>query len=125
MPIITPDNYPIRYLGRNSEGRTPFFSQSDLFVAAPFTMVGRTRSPAADERPEPVQSAHRINKVRRCAGRAPFRSSAGYYNEAAFYAGQLDFDQLIAKAVRQQPDALNPQFLMANRIRIRFSCVSA
>src|SRR5258708_2989544 len=33
VPIISPDNYPIRYLGRGSEGRTPFFSQADLFVA--------------------------------------------------------------------------------------------
>ena len=32
VPIIAPDNYPIRYLGRGSDGRTPMLSQSDLFV---------------------------------------------------------------------------------------------
>ena len=37
---------------------------------------------------------------------------AGYYTEAAFYAGQLNFDQLIAKAVAANLMTLNPQFGM-------------
>src|SRR5439155_23326799 len=41
VPIIAPDNYPIRYLGRGSEGRTPVFSQADLFVAHTIKMGGR------------------------------------------------------------------------------------
>ncbi len=40
VPIISPDNYPIRYRGRNSEGRTPMFSQSDLFVQHGFKVGG-------------------------------------------------------------------------------------
>jgi len=41
-------------------------------------------------------------------------NAPGYYQEAAFYAGQLDFDQLISKAVAANLMTLNPQFGMAN-----------
>ena len=55
--------------------------------------------------------------------------AAGYYNEADFYAGKLDFDQLISKAVAAGLMTLNPQFGMANayqaplqaRFGVRFS----
>jgi len=39
----------------------------------------------------------------------------GFYQEAPFYAGQLDFDQLIAAAVAAGRMRLNPQFLMINQ----------
>ena len=41
-------------------------------------------------------------------------NAPGYYQEAAFYAGQLNFDQLIAKAVAANLMTLNPQFGMDN-----------
>jgi Carboxypeptidase regulatory-like domain/TonB dependent receptor-like, beta-barrel len=114
VPVVTGSNYPIRYLGRNSEGRTPMFSQSDLFVAHSFRIAGtRTIQLSAnvlnlfDQR----VVTNRVSLVRR-SGVIP--NAPGYYQEAAFYAGQLDFDQLTAKAVAAGLMALNPQFGMDN-----------
>jgi hypothetical protein len=111
VPIIAPDNYPIRYLGRGSEGRTPFFSQADLFVAHVIKMAGRSLELSAnvlnlfDQR----VVTNRISTMRR-TGAIPL--GTGYYTEAAFYAGTLNFDQLIAKSVADGKMTLNPQFGM-------------
>ena len=32
MGFLPPNNFPINYLGRNSDGRTPFYSQADLYA---------------------------------------------------------------------------------------------
>jgi hypothetical protein len=112
VPVVAGSNYPIRYLGRNSEGRTPVFSQSDLFVQHSFKIAG-TRSIQLsanvlnlfDQR----TVTNRVSTIRR-SGVIP--NAPGYYQEAAFYAGQLDFDQLTAKAVAAGLMTLNPQFGM-------------
>jgi hypothetical protein len=114
VPVSNGSNYPIRYLGRNSEGRTPFFSQSDLFVAHSFKIAGSKSIQLSanvlnlfDQR----IVTNRVSTMRR-GGVIP--NAPGYYQEAAFYAGQLDFDQLIAKAVAAGLMSLNPQFGMDN-----------
>jgi hypothetical protein len=112
VPVITGSNYPIRYLGRNSEGRTPVFSQSDLFVAHSFKIAGsRSIQLSANVLNLFNQRTvtNRVSTIRR-SGVIP--NAPGYYQEAAFYAGQLDFDQLTAKAVAAGLMALNPQFGM-------------
>ncbi len=38
--ILPPNNYPVNYLGRLSDGRTPMFSQTDLFVQHTFKVAG-------------------------------------------------------------------------------------
>jgi hypothetical protein len=38
--ILPPNNYPVNYAGRLSDGRTPMFSQTDLFVQHSFKMPG-------------------------------------------------------------------------------------
>jgi hypothetical protein len=38
--ILPPNNYPLNYLGRASDGRTPMFSQTDLFVQHSFKVGG-------------------------------------------------------------------------------------
>jgi hypothetical protein len=40
---IAGSNYPIAYLGRNSDGRTPFFNQLDLFAQYELKLGGRNR----------------------------------------------------------------------------------
>ena len=40
---IAGSNYPIQYLGRNSDGRTPFFNQLDLFAEYELKLGGRNR----------------------------------------------------------------------------------
>ena len=42
------------------------------------------------------------------------RFGPGYYTEAEFYAGKLNFDQLISKSVADGKMTLNPQFGMAS-----------
>ena len=38
--ILPTSNYPVNYLGRGSDGRTPMFSQTDLFVQHSFKVGG-------------------------------------------------------------------------------------
>jgi hypothetical protein len=129
VPIIAPDNYPIRYLGRASEGRTPFFSQTDLFVQHGFKVgAGRELQLQANVL-NLLNQRTVVNKVSTIRRTGAIPLGDGYYTEAAFYAGQLDFDQLIAKSVADGKMTLNPQFLMANayqapialRIGVRFA----
>jgi TonB dependent receptor/Carboxypeptidase regulatory-like domain/TonB-dependent Receptor Plug Domain len=114
VPIIPPDNYPIRYRGRASEGRTPFFTQTDLFVQHGFKIGGgreiQLQANILNLFDQRIVN-NKVSTVRRTGG---IPLGAGYYTEAGFYAGQLDFDQLIAKAVADGKMTLNPQFLMAN-----------
>jgi hypothetical protein len=114
VPIIDPDRYPIRYLGRGSEGRTPFLTQTDLYVQHEFKIGGARRVQLSanvlnlfDQR----TVTNRVSTMRR-TGAIPL--GPGYYTEAAFYAGQLDFDQLIKKSVADGKMSLNPQFGMDN-----------
>ncbi len=41
--FIPPSNYPVLYLGRLSDGRTPTFSQTDLFLQHEFKLGGDKR----------------------------------------------------------------------------------
>ncbi|MEO6238978.1 MAG: TonB-dependent receptor [Vicinamibacterales bacterium] len=114
VPVVAGSNYPIRYRGRNSEGRTPMFSQSDLFVAHSFRVGGQKSIQLSmnvlnlfDQR----TVTNRVSTIRR-SGVIP--NAPGYYQEADFYAGKLDFDVLTAKAVAAGLMTLNPQFGMAN-----------
>ncbi|HYT68135.1 MAG TPA: TonB-dependent receptor [Vicinamibacterales bacterium] len=129
VPIIPPDNYPIRYRGRGSDGRTPVFSQTDVFVQHGFKVGGGRELQLQlnvlnvfDQR----TVTRKATTMRRTGG---IPLGAGYYTEADFYAGRLNFDDLIAKAVAAGRMTLNPQFLMANdyqtpiaaRVGVKFS----
>ena len=54
---------------------------------------------------------NKVSTMRRTGG---IPNAPGYYQEAAFYAGQLNFDTLIANAVATGQMSLNPQFGMAS-----------
>ena len=113
VPVIAGHNYPVRYAGRASDGRTPFYTQTDLFVQHGIKLGGKEVQLQANILNLFNQRTviSQVTTVRR-TGAIPL--GAGYYTEAAFYAGQLNFDQLIAKAVADGKMTLNPQFLMAN-----------
>jgi hypothetical protein len=114
VPIIAPDNYPVRYLGRNSDGRTPMFSQSDLFVQHGFKVGGGRQIQLQANILNLLNQrtvTSRVTTMRR-TGAIPL--GTGFYTEAGFYAGQLNFDDLIAKSVAAGRMTLNPQFLMDN-----------
>jgi hypothetical protein len=114
VPIITGSNYPIRYLGRNSEGRTPMFSQADLYVQHSFKIGGGRNVIVNANLLNLFNQRVVTNKVSTIRRSGVIPNAPGYYQEAAFYAGQLNFDQLIAKAVANGLMTLNPQFGMAN-----------
>jgi Carboxypeptidase regulatory-like domain/TonB dependent receptor/TonB-dependent Receptor Plug Domain len=114
VPIIAGSAYPVRYLGRNSDGRMPFFTQTDLFVQHGFK-VGGGRELQLSANVLNLFGQRTVNSVVttvRRTGQIPL--AAGYYNEADFYAGKLNFEDLIAKAVANNLMTLNPQFLKAN-----------
>jgi hypothetical protein len=114
VPIISPDNYPIRYLGRGSDGRTPFFTQSDLYLQHALKVGGNRRLVLSLNVLNLWDQRTAINKVTTMRRTGAIPNASGYYQEAAFYAGQLNFDQLIQKAVASGAMTLNPQFLMVN-----------
>jgi hypothetical protein len=112
VAIIPGDNYPIYYLGRGSDGRTPMFSQMDVYLQHAFK-IGGTRTVEVnftvlnlfDQR----TVIDRFDTVQR-SGAIP--NAPGFYQEAAFYAGQLDFAQLIQKATASGDLTPDPRFLM-------------
>jgi hypothetical protein len=114
VPIIPGDGYPIRYLGRNSDGRTPFLSQSDLFVAHSFKIMGTRSIQLSANVLNLFDQRIAVNKVSTMARAGAIPNAPGFYQEAAFYAGQLNFTNLIAAAVASGVMSLNPQFLMVN-----------
>ncbi len=61
--ILPTSNYPVNYLGRGSDGRTPMFSQTDMFVQHSFRVGGDKCLQAQPQRPEPVQPGHRRRQV--------------------------------------------------------------
>ena len=116
VPIIAPDNYPIRYLGRGSDGRTPFLTQTDVFVQHPIKISGKELDLQLnvlnlfDQR----TVTNKVSTMARTGAIPLGASGSGFYNEADFYAGRLNFDTLIANAIAIGKMAPNPQFLMAN-----------
>src|SRR5262249_4394186 len=112
-----PDRYPIRYLGRGSEGRTPFFSQTDLYVQHMLKVGGSKRLILSlnvlnlwDQR----TAVNKVTTMRRTGAIPVGASGSGFYNEADFYAGKLNFDQVIQNTLAAGKMTLNPQFLQVN-----------
>jgi carboxypeptidase family protein/TonB-dependent receptor-like protein len=114
VPIIDPDRYPIRYLGRLSDGRLPILSQADLYVQHEIKIGGGRRVQLSANVLNLFNERTAINRVTAMRRTGAIPLGPGFYTEAAFYAGQLNFDQLIASAVAAGKMSLNPQFLMDN-----------
>jgi hypothetical protein len=114
VPIIDPSRYPIRYLGRNSDGRTPFYTQTDLYVQHMLKVGGSRRLIVSLNVLNLWDQRTAVNKVTTMRRGGAIPNQPGYYQEADFYAGKLDFDQLIQKSVANGFMTLNPQFLKVN-----------
>ena len=102
--VIPPNNFPVQYVGRGSDGRTAFFSQLDLFVQQEFRLNDRVRlnlsanvinlfdqGTATNYFPTQLQSGQGVN-----------------FTEEAFYRGQVDIPGIIASQNIPQ----DPRFLM-------------
>lgn len=115
VPIVSAaDAYPVRYLGRGSDGRTPFYTETDLYVQHAVKVGANRRLILSLNVLNLFDQRTVTNKSMTMARQGAIPLAAGYYNEAQFYAGQLDFDQLIASSVANKFMALNPQFGMAS-----------
>jgi hypothetical protein len=108
VQVITGHNYPLYYRGRNSDGRTPAQSRTDLYVQQEFKLPGGKRFQVNatvlnlfDQR----TVMNRFNDMR--------RTGAGLsFNESAFYAGQVDVQQLVDRAATSTSFRPDPRFLL-------------
>jgi hypothetical protein len=104
--IYPPNSLPVQYLGRLSDGRTPVYSQSDLYVQHELRLAGDRR----------IQlSLNVLNLFNQDTAVSKFstyqRSGTGLSpNEAAFYNGTQTLAQLIQSSNLLQ----DPRFLQAN-----------
>src|SRR5207237_56109 len=110
-----PNNPPTRDRGRGSEGRTPFLTQSDLYVQHGFRIGGGREIQINATLLNLFNQRTVLDKVSTIRRTGAIPLGPGFYTEAQFYAGQLDFDQLINTSVAAGRMTLNPQFLLANR----------
>ena len=110
---ISPSNFPIQYLGRLSDGRTPTISQTDFTVSHSFRFGARSFVVGFDII-NLFDQETAINK-----NMTQLQSGTVEFSEADFYAGNVDFPAA-ADAARQ-----NPLFLQVNDFQppriIRFS----
>ena len=107
--IFPGSNYPLQYLGRESDGRTPVFSQTDLYVQHGIRLPGNRQ----------VQiSLNVLNLFNQDTAVSKYstqqRTTSLTLNEADLYSGRLDFQQLI----QQQGIEINPRFLQANGFQV-------
>jgi hypothetical protein len=111
---ISPSNFPIQYLGRLSDGRTPTVSQTDFTVSHQFRVGGTRSFMVGMDIINLFDQKTAINKFM-----TQLQSDTVEFDEADFYAGNVDF--LAAANSRRQ----DPRFLQANGFQpprvIRFS----
>jgi hypothetical protein len=105
VATVAPNNFPVQYLGRLSDGRTPWLSQTDLFVAHDIKLGGEKRVQISMNVTNLFNQKTAINKFM-----TELASGQGIdVNEAQFYRG-FDAQALIAA----QNLAKDPRFLQAN-----------
>jgi hypothetical protein len=111
IQVITGHNYPLYYLGRNSDGRTAMLSNTDFYVQHEFRLPNGKRFQVNanvlnlfDQR----AVTNKFNNMR--------RTGAGLnINETTFYAGQVNVQALIdASAFPATSLRIDPRFLMAS-----------
>jgi len=101
--VLAPNNYPMNYLGRLSDGRTPMFSQTDISINHSFTLGGAKRLQLE------LNVANLFNQRTQNNTFVTMQKANGIaFNEKAFYLGQVNFDPLLAAMLK------DPRFLMAN-----------
>jgi hypothetical protein len=110
---IAGHSYPIQYLGRFSDGRTPTISQTDFNVGHTFKLGVRSFSVGMDVI-NLFDQKTAINKFM-----TQLQSATVEFREADFYAGRVDF-AAAANAARQDPRFLLENDFQAPRV-IRFN----
>ncbi len=106
VAVLAPGFFPMQYLGRMSDGRTPRLSQTDLLVEQRFRVGGRRGLAVA------VSVANLFDRAT-VISRFPRETEPGAaleMSESDLYAGRLDFRQLAA----EQGVRTDARFLLAD-----------
>jgi hypothetical protein len=110
LGIYPPNTLPVQYRGRMSDGRTDVFSQTDLYVQHEFKLAGDRRLQISLNVLNLFDQAAAVGKW----STYELTGSGIVPDEEAMYAGQADFDQLIAEqGVPQDPRFLKDSFFQA------------
>jgi hypothetical protein len=105
VAAIPPNNFPMQYLGRLSDGRMPTYSQVDLNLTQEFRMGGNKRLQLMFNVLNLFNQDTAVNRFITYND-----SSQGVlFDEAAFYAGSLKVDQAL---VDRQITLTDPRFLL-------------
>jgi hypothetical protein len=107
--IYPPNNLPVQYLGRASDGRTPTYSQTDLYVQHTIKMMG-TRSLQVSLNVLNLfgqeATVGRFSTYQKINGVVP--------DEALFYTGR----QTLAQLITSQNVVKDPRFLQDNQFQL-------
>ncbi len=101
VAVIPPNNFPVQYMGRASDGRMPFFNQADLYIQHELKINDRVRV---------VLSANVINVLDSDTATNYFATELASgqgvnFTEQAFYTGNVNIPALIANIPK------DPRFL--------------
>jgi hypothetical protein len=101
LGVISGSNYPMNYLGRLSDGRTPTLSQTDLSLQHGFKIGGSRQLQLELNISNLFNQRTAINKS------VTYQKDTGIdFDQQTFYEGKVDFAPLVAKVVK------SPLFLM-------------
>ena len=107
--IYPPNNLPVNYLGRMSDGRTDTFSQTDLLLQHAFRIGGGRQLQL---------SMNVLNLFNQDASVSKFstehKTDGVVPNEVLFYRGQQNLATLVDNARAANPSFADPRFLMDN-----------
>jgi len=114
VAVIPPNNFPVQYKGRGSDGRMPFFNQADLYLQHEVKLTGRARL---------VLSANVLNVLDSKTATNYFAtmlaSGQGVnFTEQAFYSGQVNIDNLVTSIPKDPRFLMNSAFQSARAIRL-------
>jgi len=105
LGIYPTSNLPVQYLGRGSDGRTPMFSQTDMFVQHSFSMAGGRSFQVS------FNVLNLFNQDTAVGKYSTYQKTNGVVpDEALFYTGK----QTLASLITAQNVVKDPRFLMDN-----------
>jgi hypothetical protein len=104
--IYPSSNLPVQYLGRGSDGRTPMYSQTDMFVQHAFKMAGGRSLQVS------LNVLNLFNQDTAVGKYSTYQKVNGVnpVSEAAFYTGK----ETLAQDIISQNIVKDPRFLMDN-----------
>jgi hypothetical protein len=102
IAVIPPNNFPMQYLGRGSDGRMPVYSQTDIYVQHEFRMGGAKRLQVS------LNVLNLFNQKTATNRAITYNDANGVtFDEDSFYKNGVNMAQLI----QQQGIVQNPLFL--------------